>query len=142
MSFSHVCLNISKVKTYIARCYLDRYVLGLTIKYSLSLSILSEGDLCHYRTFLPLLVYFTFHYVFYVVWDNYMGFGFNKRPVMIMEMHVNISGPTKVDVGGNDSWGITNYRNSSTIIFQGCQEGPNRIGEDHGSIWMQYLLFE
>ncbi|CDY46341.1 BnaC01g30290D [Brassica napus] len=32
-----------------------------------------------------------------------MGFGFNKRPVMIMEMHVNISGPTKVDVGGNDS---------------------------------------
>ncbi|WZZ28159.1 hypothetical protein YC2023_011560 [Brassica napus] len=67
----------SSVKTYIARCYLDRYVLGLTIKYSLSLSILSE--------------------------DNYMGFGFNKRPVMIMEMHVNISGPTKVDVGGNDS---------------------------------------
>ncbi|CDY18063.1 BnaA01g23240D [Brassica napus] len=26
-----------------------------------------------------------------------------RRPVMIMEMHVNISGPTKVDVGGNDS---------------------------------------
>ncbi|KAF2586305.1 hypothetical protein F2Q70_00036542 [Brassica cretica] len=26
-----------------------------------------------------------------------------SRPVMIMEMHVNISGPTKVDVGGNDS---------------------------------------
>ncbi|KAF3531331.1 hypothetical protein DY000_02041610 [Brassica cretica] len=27
----------------------------------------------------------------------------DRRPVMIMEMHVNISGPTKVDVGGNDS---------------------------------------
>ncbi|KAF3602890.1 hypothetical protein F2Q69_00037103 [Brassica cretica] len=31
-----------------------------------------------------------------------MSFGFNKRPVMMMEMPVNISGPTKVDVGGND----------------------------------------
>lgn len=50
---------------------------------------------------------------------------------MMMEMPVNISGPTKVDVGGNDREESPTIGTVAPSSSKVVQEGPNRIGEDH-----------